>query len=259
MFGTVVLALSLVAASGGGAGERKKKAKAEAQAKTEERILVMDVSGDALSDEEKGVVREAITHALQKQAKRAEVLSTEELRKFADVTASRQAADCDTEACLAEIGAALGAGRVVHASVSRLGARFVMNVSLIDPDNVRTLGRAAAEAADVEGLYDAVPDAVAELYGREIDHKRARADDEAGGGSPITVTGVVVGVVGLIATGATAGTMGYLFSETQSPAGDPQLKQAWLDYNQPLGIATAVSAGVLVVGGSVFVIGLIAE
>lgn len=251
MLGTLLLAVSLAVT--GAAGEKKKRPRSSS---TEERVLVMDVSGDALSIEEKGVVREAITHALQKQARRAEVLSTAELRRFADVTANRQAADCDTEACLAEIGAALGAGRVVHAGVSRLGARLVMSLALIDPDNVRTLGRAEAVATDVEGLYDAVPGAVAEMYGKE---PPPRADDDAGGAGAVTVTGAVVGILGVVATGATAGTMGYLFSATQSPSGDPQLKQAWLDYNQPLGIATVASAGVLVIGGAVFVIGLIAE
>jgi hypothetical protein len=72
----------------------------------------------------------------------------------------------------------------------------------------------------------------------------------------VGATGTVVGVV---ATAAAAGTLGYLWSSTQDPAGDPAVKQAYLDYNQPLGIAAAASGAVLVLGSGVLLIGLIAE
>ena len=117
----------------------------------QQRILVMDIAGAALTAEEAGLVRDALATEIS-QRTRAEVLSSEDVRRVLDATADKQQMDCDTDVCLAELGAALGASRVVHATVARLGARYVLTAALIDPDNARALGRATAKTESVEDL-----------------------------------------------------------------------------------------------------------
>ncbi|MDP2342554.1 MAG: hypothetical protein Q8O67_16475 [Deltaproteobacteria bacterium] len=220
----------------------------------QQRILVMDVAGAALTREEAGLVRDALATEIA-QRTRAEVLSSEDVRRVLDATADKQQMDCETDVCLAELGAALGASRVVHGTVARLGARYVMTVALIDPDNARALGRATAKTESFEELYDSVPLQVSELLGK---YKR-KADDDGGGFPLLTVSGTSLSVLGLAGAGVSGGYLYYLYSTSQNPDGDAAVKQDFLTYQQDLGIAAGVSAGVVVVGALLLTVGLIVD
>ncbi len=137
-------------------------ATAPAPASRAERILVVDISGDVLTPQEASLFGDAVAKELERRT-RAEVLSSADVRRVADTAADRQNADCSSTACLAELGAAMGANRVLHATVAKLGARLVLNLTLIEPAAAKTLGRATTRADDVEKLFDTVPAAVAEM------------------------------------------------------------------------------------------------
>jgi len=229
---------------------------APAETSSSSRILVMDLGGGALAKDEAGLVGDAIAREISLYLK-GEVLSSGDVRRLFDTMGTRQEMDCATDTCLAEIGSALGASRVVHGNVVRLGSRLILELALIEPDRARTLGRASAQAETIEGLYDAIPEAVADLVNKK---RRPRRDADRGKGFPLlTATGGTLAATGLLATAAAGATLGVLFSATQEADGDPALKQAFLDHRQNLGIATAVSAGVLVVGGVLLVTGLIVD
>jgi hypothetical protein len=75
------------------------------------------------------------------------------------VEKTRQMLGCTDAGCMAEIGGALGADRVVHGSIGRVGESLVVNLSALDP-------RQAAAAASVsdrlrgagdEAFLDALP------------------------------------------------------------------------------------------------------
>ena len=244
----IALALSLSAAALPAAAQGKTPQRGAPQ-----RILVMDVAGVALTPEEAGLVRDALATEISAKT-RAEVLSSEDVRRVLDATAEKQQMDCATDACLAELGAALGASRVVHGNVARLGARYVMTLALIDPDNARALGRATAKCDSVEELYDSVPITVRELLG-----KPRKADDDDGGFPLLTVAGTSLTVLGLAAAGGSGGYLVYLFNTSQNPDGDPAVKQDYLAYGEQLGIAALVSGGVVVVGGVVLGVGLFVD
>jgi hypothetical protein len=243
--GRLVLLAALFLAAAASAAPSAKKAAT--------RILVMDVAGAALTPEEAGLVRDALATEIS-QRTRAEVLSSQDVRRVLDATADKQQMDCDTDVCLAELGAALGASRVVHGTVAHLGARYVMTVALVDPDNARALGRATAKTDSVEELYDAVPLMVTELVG-----KKRKADDDDGGFPLLTVSGTSLTVLGLAGAGVSGGYLYYLFDTAQNPDGDPAVKQDYLAYGQDLGVVALVSAGVVVVGGIVLTIGLVVD
>lgn len=218
------------------------------------RVLVLDVGGSALEQEEATVLRESLASELGRRTG-WEVLSSGDVRKVLDMEVEKQAFGCDTDACLAELGAALGASRVLHGSVARLGDRLVLTLSLVDPQEARSIGRASGQGEDAADLHDQVPDLVRELI----------SSDHAGGasarsGAPVvTIVGATIGVVGLVATAVTGGSWLYLYDTTQDPRGDPVAKQTFLDLQDEILIATAVSAGVLVLGAGVTLLGIAIE
>jgi hypothetical protein len=62
------------------------------------------------------------------------------------VERSREMMGCSDSGCLAEIGGALGADRVVHGSLGKVGESLVVNLSALDPR------RASAPASVSERL-----------------------------------------------------------------------------------------------------------
>jgi hypothetical protein len=214
-----------------------------------ERVLVLDVDGDAISPTEAGLVRDALAAQLQRnRGKRVEVLTSEDLRRVLDVEADKQATGCDTtmDSCLAEIANALGASRVLHGSVARLDDELVLSVALVDPKNARALGRSSVRAETIGELVERAPDAVDDL----------RPPDKP---PVLTVAGAVVAGLGLVVGGVSGVSLGVLANAAQDPRGDPELKQAFLDNAVPLGIGVAVGTGVILVGVTVLCIGIVVE
>jgi hypothetical protein len=74
------------------------------------------------------------------------VLTQSDVSALLGVEKTRQMLGCTDSGCMAEIGGALGADRVVHGSVGRIGESLVVNLSALDPK------RAAAAAALTERL-----------------------------------------------------------------------------------------------------------
>ncbi len=87
------------------------------------------------------------------------VLTQSDVAALLGVERTRQILGCSDSGCMAEVAGALGADRVVHGSVGRVGGSFVVNLSALDP-------RRATAAASVserlrgggeEAFLDALP------------------------------------------------------------------------------------------------------
>jgi hypothetical protein len=74
------------------------------------------------------------------------VLTQADVAALLGVEKTRQMLGCSDSGCMAEIGGSLGADRVVHGSLGRIGESLVVNVSALDPK------RALAAAAVSERL-----------------------------------------------------------------------------------------------------------
>jgi len=61
------------------------------------------------------------------------VLTQADVSALLGVEKTRQMLGCTDSGCIAEIGGALGADRVVHGSLGRIGESLVVNVSALDP------------------------------------------------------------------------------------------------------------------------------
>lgn len=131
-----------------------------------------------------------------------DLVTGQDVRRAVELEASKQALDCDAAAsCLAEVAGALGADLVIFGDVGRLGSVLVVNLSLFDSAEVRTPGRAALRARDLEELPDQIAPKLLELLGPTLQERglgallgtRAGAPGAARAGAsalPWTVAGI---------------------------------------------------------------------
>jgi hypothetical protein len=224
---------------------------ANATAKAPTTVLVLDIAGDAVTRGEAGALRDTLASELAKRRKYS-VLTSEDVRRVLDVEAQRQAAGCEGESsCLAEIGAALGADRVLYGNVARLGGALVVSLSVVDPEDARAFGRDTFQAGDVEEVGRMLPDAATRLFGPPR--------GAASGGAPVTITGGVITALGAAGVAGLGGTTLYLLGAVQDPGSSPETKQLALEQGPNFLIATIVSGGVLVIGGAIALAGVIVE
>lgn len=221
------------------------------------RVLVLDVEGDSLSREEAGILRDTLAAELA-QRRGIEVLSSEDVRRVLDVEAQRQAAGCEGQSdCLAEIGAALGADRVVYGNVGRLGEAWVVSLSVVDPNDARAFGRDTFQAASLEEIGRRLPESGARLFGR---WRKSRPPQKPEKGAPVvTILGGTLLGTGVLATAGFGVTTWYLANTVQDLRAAPATKQFALDQGPTFLIATAASGGVLVLGAVVTAVGIIVE
>ena len=222
-------------------------------AKAPTRVLVLDVAGAAVTKDEGGALRDTLASELSKR-KKYEVLTSEDVRRVLDVEAQRQAAGCEGESsCLAEIGAALGADRVVYGNVARLGSTLVVSLSVVDPSDARAFGRDTFQAGSVEEVGRLMPEAAERLFGR------ASAGTGDGGAPVVTILGGVVTVIGLGATLGLGGTTFYFADALQNPEASADTKALALEHGPNLLVGTIASGVVLAIGAAVTIVGVVVE
>jgi len=101
---------------------------------------------------------DALAGELRKRAG-VSVLTQSDVSALLGIEKTRQMLGCAEAGCMAEIGGALGADRVVHGSLGRVGASLIVNLSALDPKR----GSAAASVserlrgAEDEAFLDALP------------------------------------------------------------------------------------------------------
>lgn len=87
------------------------------------------------------------------------VLTQSDVAALLGLEKTRQMLGCSDSGCMAEIGGALGADRVVHGSLGRVGGSLVVNLSSLDPKR----GSAASSVSErlrgrgEEAFLDALP------------------------------------------------------------------------------------------------------
>jgi hypothetical protein len=98
---------------------------------------------------------------------RVDVLTVADLQKAMALAADRQVLDCRaTEACLAEVAAAMDAAAVLHGTIGTLGEQTVLSLALFDTNTARAVGRATATGRNLEALTGQIDDVVARLLQR---------------------------------------------------------------------------------------------
>jgi hypothetical protein len=84
---------------------------------------------------------------------RVDVLTAEDIRTAADLDATRQAMGCsDDTSCLLELANALGAQLIVSGTLGTLGNAQVLQLTILDVEAGRAVGRDSLQAADAAAL-----------------------------------------------------------------------------------------------------------
>jgi hypothetical protein len=93
------------------------------------------------------------------------VLTQSDVAALLGVEKTRQMLGCTESGCVAEIGGALGADRVVHGSVGRIGESLVVNLSALDPKRATAAASVSARlrGGGEEAFLDVLPSVADEL------------------------------------------------------------------------------------------------
>jgi hypothetical protein len=130
-----------------------------------------------------------------------ELVSQGEMKKMADLEATKADLGCDTSSCLAELAGAMGARFVLFGSVSRLGEQTTVALSLFDSQSA-SVTRDLVAVSDVGHLPKELPAHVRGLLAKGAG--LAVADEPAPGApSPGPSVSFIAGV-GAAAVGAAA-------------------------------------------------------
>ncbi len=85
------------------------------------------------------------------------VIGRDDIMRVLDLEAEKQSLGCDSDKCLAEVGQALDAARIVTGSLDKLGDGYMVTMSEIDAKTLEAIGRVQERVpVDENKLVDAV-------------------------------------------------------------------------------------------------------
>ena len=102
------------------------------------------------------------------RAGRYTVVAPEEMDAISAELERQLAGGCDETSCIAELGGALGAQFSITGTMGKLGARYTINLKLIDIEQVRAVRTDNLRAPSLEGVLERLPDTVFALLGLAV-------------------------------------------------------------------------------------------
>src|SRR5512140_2272911 len=111
----------------------------------------------------------AITDALAAEVRRrsgTEVITRKELEAVLSLEAQKQMLGCTSDACIAEIGGALGVERLVAGDLARLGESWLFHLKVVETGKVKVAAQSdrRIRGGTIDDVLDALPPMVAELF-----------------------------------------------------------------------------------------------
>ena len=98
--------------------------------------------------------------------KKYSVVGKSDIQSLIGLQKMKDAIGCDNVSCFAELGGALGVDYIIAGNVSRVGSALLLNLRLIDPNKAEVAGGVSHKVfGGDEAIIDAIPPAVAELFG----------------------------------------------------------------------------------------------
>jgi hypothetical protein len=215
-----------------------------------QRLLLLDLQGVGVTAEDARLITGAVAALVGENAK-LDVVTGADMRQLVDISAAKQKVGCDETGCLAELAGALDATYIVSGDVGRLGAAWLVNLSLFDAAQTKSAARVSAEVQSLEVMHHALRPTVNTLL--QPFGGIAVADD---GPSTLAVAGGITAGVGGITTVVLAGAALVLDGVANTPDEPFSVKNSALT----AGVACLVGAGVsglaTVVGAGLLVLGL---
>lgn len=217
------------------------------------RALVMDLRPEGVDEHTARTLSDIVATAVGRDPTLA-VTSGADLRSLLDIEATLQMTGCDEalEACMVEIGGALGADLVVSGSVGRLGSTLVVTLSIYDVIEQASIAREKVEAEKLQELSPKIDAAVARALG--IDEPASTAAV-----SPMMLSGAVLGLssgIAAVSAGAGAAWSFGLQSDPKSLGEEKALAESLWPF---LVGAVVVSAGGLAVAAGLATTAMVLE
>lgn len=129
------------------------------------KVAVLDVQATGVDEAMTGLLTEVLTTEVQRSGRFTEVIAGRDVKAMLSFEERRQILGCSDESCLAEIGGALGADRIMVSNVGKVGETFVITVKLIDIVKARTDARGYRRVSGPpEALLDGIQQAVRDLW-----------------------------------------------------------------------------------------------
>lgn len=154
----------LVAAGAGRADESSMSPSPDAPLRT----VVLGLQARRGVDAELAQVMSDVVQGVLAKDRRRVVLGREDIARLVDFEADKQAVGCEDDGCLAEIGRALDARRLVTGSLALVGERFLVVLSELDTETVTPVGRAQEQVDnDEQALLEAVTRLASKLLASE--------------------------------------------------------------------------------------------
>ena len=107
-------------------------------------VVVLDLDGAALAPEQQRLlplISESLAQEVL-QVSGCKVVSEADVKQLLELEVDRQRCGDQSDSCLAEIGAAMGAERVVSGRLGQLGEKFVVQARLLDTGRANVATRA---------------------------------------------------------------------------------------------------------------------
>ncbi|MCC7072599.1 MAG: PEGA domain-containing protein [Deltaproteobacteria bacterium] len=133
-------------------------ARAEAPADDRLRTVILGINARRGVDDQQ--LAQALTDVVQgvyAADPRRVVIGRDDIARVLDLEAQKQQAGCESDKCLAEIGAALDAKRIVTGALDVIGDNYMVTMSEIDAKTLEPMARVQERTAkDENALVDAV-------------------------------------------------------------------------------------------------------
>ncbi|MFO0583402.1 MAG: hypothetical protein U0229_14115 [Anaeromyxobacter sp.] len=114
-------------------------------------------------------VTSALTEALAAEVRRqsgADVVTKRELDSVLSLELQKQMLGCQTDACMAELGGALGVDGMVTGDVSRIGESWLVHLKVVKPQKAQVVAQSdrRIRGGTVDDVLDQLPAMVKELF-----------------------------------------------------------------------------------------------
>jgi hypothetical protein len=123
------------------------------------------VNGEGVPQSTAAAITEAVVAEVRKQS-RAEVITQREISSILSLEKQKAMLGCETDACMAELGGALGADRLVAGDMAKLGESFLLHLRVVDVKKVRVTAQAdrRLRGGTIDDVLDVLPAMVGELF-----------------------------------------------------------------------------------------------
>jgi hypothetical protein len=133
---------------------------------TSPRLAVLPVTaGEGVPSGTAAAVAEAVAGEVRRRAG-VEVITQREIAAVLSLERQREMLGCQSGACMAELGGALGCDRLVVGDLAQVGESWLFNLKLVETGKARVTAQAnrRLRGGTIDDVLDQVPTMVAELF-----------------------------------------------------------------------------------------------